>query len=220
MTRIFTCISYEKYKSAKIRVFPVICVLLHKTVYEDIIKLFRFIVMFITFATENLSFFGNIIYFILLIMNRKKGFLGFALLVMAYAAMFAQETDIAKPQILTVLSQADGQSGQIEIIQPVQIENLLKMQIANNRKQEGIPGYRINIFSDSGQTARQKAYDTRSNFMKNFPDIEAYLKYVAPNFQITVGDFRTKNEALRERKKIEKLFPRAFIVSEIIDISK
>jgi len=153
-------------------------------------------------------------------MNRKKIFFGFAFLVVICSGGLAQNTENAKPQILTTLAQDDGQSGHIEIIQPAQVENLLKMQIANNRLQKGIPGYRIQIFSDSRQTARQKAEETRGSFMRNFPDTEAYMKYLAPNFQISVGDFRTKNEALRAIKKIEKHFPRAFIVSEIIDISK
>jgi hypothetical protein len=153
-------------------------------------------------------------------MNRKKIIFGMAFLVMAFAGSHAQVTDATIPQILTNLSQNDGQSGHIEIIQPIQIENLLKLQISNNRLQKGIPGYRIHIFSKSGQAARQKAEETRGNFMRNFPEIEAYLVYHSPNFQVFVGDFRTKNEALRERKKIEKLFPGACIVSEIINISK
>jgi len=153
-------------------------------------------------------------------MNREKIFLGFAFLVVACAGVFAQATDVVKPQILTSLAQTDGQSGQIEIIQPEQIENLLIMQIANNRLHKGIPGYRIHIFSQAGQTARQKAEEARRDSMINFPDFEAYIKYNAPNWQILVGDFRTKNEALRQRKKVEKVFPIAFIVSDIIDISK
>jgi len=140
--------------------------------------------------------------------------------VVACAGLRAQETDADRPQILINLEQNDGRSGQIEIIQPGQIENLLCMQIANNRLKKGIPGYRIRIFSESGQTARAKADETRRNFMRSFPGTEAYLSYQAPNFQIFVGDFRTKNEALRERKKIEKIFPGAFIVSDIINISK
>jgi len=94
------------------------------------------------------------------------------------------------------------------------------MQIANNQLQKGIPGYRIQIFSQPGQTARQKSDEARMNFMKNFPDLEAYQDYNTPYWRIFIGDFRTKNEALREQKRIEKMFPRAFIVSEIINIPK
>ena len=169
---------------------------------------------------KNLRFFGNMIYLILFKMKRKKIYLGLVFLVVVCACTFAQDADVAKPQILITLEQADGQTGQIEIIQPVQVENLLKIQIANNRLQKGIPGYRIRIFSQPGQTARQNASETRRVFMTNFPDIEAYTDWQSPNWQVDVGDFRTKNEALRERKKIEKIFPRASIVSDIINISR
>jgi len=157
---------------------------------------------------------------ILLKISMKEIVLGFVFLMMTSVSMIAQETDAAKPQILVNLAQNDSESGHIEVIQPIQVENLLKMQIANNRLQKGIPGYRIHIFSQSGQTARQKMEETRVNFMRNFPDIEAHWDYNTPNFQIFVGDFRTKNEALYHLKKIEKQFPRAFIVSDIIQIQK
>ena len=141
-------------------------------------------------------------------------------LFISSVSMIAQEKDLAKPQILVNLAQNDDESGRIKIIQPIQAENLLKMQIANNRLQEGIPGYRIQIFSQTGQTARARADETRISFMRNFPEIEAYRGYDPPNFKIFVGDFRTKNEALFNLKKIEKIFPEAFIVSEIIQIQK
>lgn len=133
--------------------------------------------------------------------------------------LFAQEQDVAKPHILIDL-QNTGQPGHVELIQPVQVENLLKVHIANNRLHGGIPGFRIRIFSQSGQTARQKANDARTAFMKNFPQTEAYLRHNDPNFQILVGNFRTETEARREKKQIEKMFPSAFIVSDIIEIPK
>jgi len=157
----------------------------------------------------------------LLNMNNKGIVLGFVFLVATCAGMIAQDTNSAKPQVLINLTQLDGQSGRIDIIQPEQAENLLKMHIANNRLKNGeIPGHRIQIFSLSGQTANQKADEICMNFMRNFPDIEAYKKYDAPNWKVFVGNFRTKNEALREKKKIEKIFPGAFIVSATIQISK
>ena len=131
----------------------------------------------------------------------------------------AQGVDTEMPQILVNLAQRDG-GGQIEIIQPQQIENLLKMQIANNRQQNSIPGFRINIFSQSGQTAQQRANETRVEFMRRFPDTNAIIRYNAPNFQVFVGDFRTRNEVLRELKKIQRIYPSAFLVTDDIQISK
>ena len=155
----------------------------------------------------------------LLFMSRKGLFFGCVFCVLVCANMSAQEAKLAKPQILIDLAENDGH-GQIELTQPVQVENLLKLKIANNRMQKGIHGYRIQIFSQSGQPAKQKSDEARMNFMKNFPELEAHQEYNAPYWQISVGDFRTKNETLREIKRIEKMFPRAFIVSEIINIPK
>ena len=170
----------------------------------------------VTFAVENHCYF----FVIFLKISMKEIIVGLIFLITSSFSVFAQEMDATKPQILINLAQNDSESGRIEIIQPPQVENLLKMQIANNRLQEGIPGYRIQIFSDSRQTARQRAEDIRRDFMRTFPDIEAYLKHDTPNFKIFVGNFRTKDEALRERKKIEKIFPGAFIVSSTIEIEK
>ena len=153
---------------------------------------------------------------------KKKGiFLGFVFLIATCAVMVAQEIDNAKPQILINLAENDGQSGQIEIIQPEQAENLLKMRIANNRLKKGeIPGYRVQVFSESGQAANKKSDEVRVNCIRNFSNLETHKEYNNPNWQIFVGDFRTRNEALREIQKIKKIYPGAFIVSTNIQISK
>ena len=134
-----------------------------------------------------------------------------------FSKCFSQE----RPQIFSNLAFYDGRGGRVELVQPVQVENLLMMQIHNNKQQEGsIPGFRINIFSASGQAARQNANDTRASFMRRFPEMEAYQEYNNPNFQIWVGDFRTKNQALKELKRVERVYPRAFIAPTFIDITK
>jgi len=153
-------------------------------------------------------------------MSIKGIFTVIALLILVCANTLSQTGDEARPLILVSIEHHDGQSGKIEIVQPAQLENLLKSQIANNRVQNGIPGYRVRIFSGSGQTARQRADDTRRNFMSSFPDIEVHLEYNAPNFQVFAGDFRTKNEAIRELKRIERRFQGPFIVSTIIQLPR
>ena len=149
-------------------------------------------------------------------MNMKRVFLGLAFLGFAALGAVAQDRVLEKPQILINLAQSDG-AGEIEIIQSEQIENMLKMQIANNRLQDGkIPGYRIRIHSRAG---RPEADQIQMDFMRRFPELIAHREYNAPNFQIFVGDFRTRNDALRELKRIERFFQGAFLVSQLIDIS-
>ena len=148
-------------------------------------------------------------------MRAKRILLGIIFSILVGVSIEAQQ----KPQILIDLSEKDKQSGQIEIIQSSQIENLLSMQIYNNRLQEGIPGFRIIIFSQAGQQARERSIQARATFVRNYPDIEVYHEYIPPNFRVLVGNFRTRNEALRELKQIERSFPRAFIVRANIQIN-
>jgi len=155
-------------------------------------------------------------------MKSKSTLFGFILGILSLVSLtlfplFADE----KPQILRSLSEKGDYGGSVEVIQSSQIDNLLWMQMHNNRLQDGkILGYRISIFSESGQTARERAIQARSTFVRNFPGIEAYLEYNNPNFQLFVGDFRTRNDALKELKRIERSFPRAFIVRVTIQTSK
>ncbi|MDR1603068.1 MAG: hypothetical protein LBS42_11675 [Tannerella sp.] len=102
---------------------------------------------------------------------------------------------------------------------PKQVEELLSMQIANNRLQKNVQGYRIRIFSQSGQAARGKAYAVKDDFLNSFPGQRAYEQYNEPNFQIFVGDFRTKTNALYLLKQIVRKYPSAFIVNSSININ-
>ena len=49
-----------------------------------------------------------------------------------------------------------------------------------------------------------------------FPDILAYRTYTNPYFKVTVGDCRTKSEAMILLGRVKKAFPSAFVVKENI----
>jgi hypothetical protein len=46
--------------------------------------------------------------------------------------------------------------------------------------------------------------------------IRAYRTYANPYFKVTVGDFRTKSEAMELLSRIKSIFPAAFVVKENI----
>jgi hypothetical protein len=48
-------------------------------------------------------------------------------------------------------------------------------------------------------------------------DIPAYRTYTNPYFKVTVGDFRTKSEAMELLSRIRSEFPSAFVVKENIE---
>ncbi len=107
--------------------------------------------------------------------------------------------------------------GEINVIQDARLEELLKRHAAINKESDGIPGFRIRIFSQSGQNARNNANDTSARFYDRYPEIKTHLDYDPPNFKVYVGDFRTRSEALKTLQKISSNYPHAFIVSATID---
>lgn len=97
------------------------------------------------------------------------------------------------------------------------LEKMLSWHITKNTRINGIEGFRIEIFFSSDYDALEMAKKKKVEFLSLFPDNAVHIKYVAPNFRVRVGDFRTKNEALKLYKKIKKDYPVAFIVTDNID---
>lgn len=81
-------------------------------------------------------------------------------------------------------------------------------------------GYRVQLFSGSGNEARQQANILRSEFLQLYPDLPAHLVFQQPNFKVRIGDLRTEIEAVRLKKEIEFDFPSGFVVRDMIELPK
>ena len=102
------------------------------------------------------------------------------------------------------------EGGIVKIHQKQDIELLFYKDVYNNRNKEKIPGYRIRIFSDLGNTAREESMNAVYKFKKQFPQIEVYRKYISPYYKVYVGDFRTRLEAKLFLNKVREYFPDSF----------
>ena len=105
----------------------------------------------------------------------------------------------------------------LQINQDPRLDKMLKWHIVKNEKMNGIEGFRVEIFFSSAMDALEQAKNKKVQFLSEYPDYAVNIKYDAPNFKVRVGDFRTKNEALKLHKKIEKNYPMAFIVPDKIN---
>lgn len=108
----------------------------------------------------------------------------------------------------------------LDIKQDPRFEELVKLHIKRNQQTSGVPGYRVEIFFSSEINARQKAQNIKGEFLSSFPDYNVYITFVSPDFKVRVGDFRTKNDALRLMKEIRGQFPRAFVVPDMVEFPK
>lgn len=92
----------------------------------------------------------------------------------------------------------------------------MNRQIASNHSRK-ISGYRVRIFNDNKQNSRGASEAAMGRFKGMYPGIAAYRTYSNPFFKVTVGDFRTKSEAMRLLQQVKGSFPSAFIVKETIN---
>jgi hypothetical protein len=105
-------------------------------------------------------------------------------------------------------------TGKVELVQEYKIKELVAKHAEVNSKAP-IKGYRIKIHFGAD---KNKAKEVKAKFILKFPQYKAYEKYDQPNFNIRVGDFRSKLEAYKALKEIQPEFPSSFIVQDEIEM--
>jgi hypothetical protein len=108
--------------------------------------------------------------------------------------------------------------GKSEVIQDQRVDVLLNKHIRINELNKTIEGYRIQIFSDSGNNSKANAQSLRDEFMSKYPSLGVYLTFKSPNYKVRIGDFRTRLDAQRLLNDISVDFPNAFIVTDQINL--
>jgi len=122
--------------------------------------------------------------------------------------------------IFAYTQKAMPDTGKIEIIQDPQVDVLVTKHIQINQNKGGIEGFRIQIFSDSGNNSKNQAQAASDEFIAKFPNVNAYLTFKSPNYRVGVGDFRNRLDAQRFLLEIAPDYPNAFIISDKINLPK
>ncbi|MBN2893280.1 MAG: SPOR domain-containing protein [Bacteroidales bacterium] len=82
-----------------------------------------------------------------------------------------------------------------------------------------IPGYRIQIYFESGNYSKSKAIEVKEDFESKYYGYHAYVSFNEPYYRVRIGDFRTKIEAVGFLKRIVRRYPNAFEVKDRITVS-
>lgn len=93
------------------------------------------------------------------------------------------------------------------------VSQALKGQIINNAGKQ-FNGYRIRIYFNSVQRAREESRAVMSRFQALYPGVPAYLSYSSPNFRVVVGSYRTRIDAEKALALIKEDFPSATIIRD------
>lgn len=125
--------------------------------------------------------------------------------------------------VLAFASIANAQNqkeGNKEVVQDSKVDELIQKHIKVNEVANTIPGFRINIFFQSGNNSKTNANQAKAAFIAKYPEIEAYVVFDEPNYKVKVGDFRTRMEARGFVEKIKADFPDAFVIKDNIFFPK
>lgn len=143
--------------------------------------------------------------------------------IFLFAFAYGQESQ----DICTYLQE----TGRVTIMQDGRLTELLGSQprtyYANGTRSgetpQNIMGYRIRVFSGNQQTAsKNRCYSIQSYINQEMPELPTYVAFKTPNWRVSVGDFRTSEEASSMLAKLRKAFPGyakdMFIVKEKINL--
>jgi len=128
----------------------------------------------------------------------------------------------------TDLFQRHG-AGDLNIIQDQAIDSLISHYIIANKKirtfegNQGMQGFRIQIFLSPARNARVEADKVRMDFIDKFPedkypDLKLYPQTQEPAwYMLRVGDYRNKIECYKDLILIQKEFPNSYHVPTVIN---
>ena len=80
-----------------------------------------------------------------------------------------------------------------------------------------VSGYRIRVYYENNQNARNRSEAIARTISGTYPGIGVYRTFESPNFKVCVGDFRTKDEALKLYHALKSSYPTAIILKETIN---
>ncbi len=142
-----------------------------------------------------------------------------AILIFISAVLMAQQEEKAITDIaIFAESYKSGSDGNVVVNHDVAVASLLDKYILLCSKRKAYPGWRVQIFLSSDRNAHTKAEQTKRVFQVRYPNYGVYMGYKAPFFRVRVGDFRTKNEAIKFKNTIQKQFPNCWVVESQIGL--
>ena len=104
----------------------------------------------------------------------------------------------------------------VKVNQSQSMRSAFDSYVSNNAGKK-MTGYRIRVYFDNGQNARNKSEAIARSVSAAYPGIGVYRTFESPNYKVSVGDFRTKDEALKVFHSLKSSYPTALLLKETIN---
>jgi hypothetical protein len=99
------------------------------------------------------------------------------------------------------------------------LARLLDLHKYGNESMTEAPGFRIQIYAGSKM---ETANEAKADFLQTFrnQNMEVYKDWNPPHFWVRVGDFLSRNDAMKQLSNVRMVFPDAFVVQDKIKLPK
>lgn len=87
-------------------------------------------------------------------------------------------------------------------------------KLSNQSVRKRAAGYRIQVYFSSSRQGRNEARARAREVALKYPHYRTYISYVAPQWRLRIGDFKSKHEAQKALRKVRRSFPQ--YLSDII----
>lgn len=107
--------------------------------------------------------------------------------------------------------------GTVEVDKDARIDKIDEFLRSGEESLDGvlIDGFRVMIYFNQDKS---KAEQQKAQFMQMYDDHQAYIDYMAPNYRVRVGNFRTRLEAEKLKQEVLGLFTTAIVVEDKIQL--
>lgn len=158
-------------------------------------------------------------------MNRAFVVALYATIILVYGATTVTVAQEINPQEMELAPVLDGTHMDDMLVDPMaSVESVVQMDSASRlaldalsqEVSEGVMGYRVGLFFDNSSSARAKAQEAVALCDSLYGDVITTLSYANPYFKVSAGYCVTLEEALMLLNRMQRSFPKAFLISERI----
>jgi hypothetical protein len=107
--------------------------------------------------------------------------------------------------------------GTIIVYKDARVAEITEFVGRNKESIEGtkIDGYRLQIFFAE---SKNEAQSQKAGFLTSHSEHKAYIDYLAPNYRVRVGNFRTKLQAEKFKQELISVYPTCIVLEDKIEL--
>lgn len=108
--------------------------------------------------------------------------------------------------------------GAVMISQPDLLAAAMRQDLIVNRTAPKLKGYRVRVYRGLGRNARERSVEIAKRMGDQYPNMKVYRSYQAPYYLTSVGNCRTRIDALSLQNRLLDEYPQAFVIEEDIEL--